>query len=161
AAEDPERRSRLLREARAASALNHPNIVTIYDVVSEGGHDSIVMEYVEGRTLQDAIGRRGVAVDKAVEYAIQIAGALAAAHTAGIIHRDLKPANIMLTGSGVKILDFGLAKIAQPAPAQFVSTETMTAEHLIVGTLAYMAPEHLAGSECNARTDIFALGLIL
>jgi eukaryotic-like serine/threonine-protein kinase len=161
AAGDAERRKRLLREARTASALNHPNIVTIHDVVSEGGHDSIVMEYVEGRTLQQVIGRKGLLVSQVLEYGIQIAAALAAAHAAGIIHRDLKPANVIVTKGNVKVLDFGLAKFLRTSPAPFQSAETLTAEHVIVGTLAYMAPEQLAGAECDARTDIFALGLIL
>jgi serine/threonine protein kinase/Tol biopolymer transport system component len=161
AASDSERRKRLLREARTASALNHPNIVTIHDVVSEDGRDSIVMEYVEGRTLKETIGHKGLPLPQVLQYGIQIASALAAAHSAGIVHRDLKPGNIMVTKTGVKVLDFGLAKVVRRPPGRSESTESLTAEHVVVGTLAYMAPEQLNGEDCDARTDIFALGLVL
>jgi TolB-like protein/Tfp pilus assembly protein PilF len=119
------------------------------------------MEYVEGRTLEETIGRKGLPLAEVLQYGIQIAGALAAAHAAGIIHRDLKPSNIMTTKDGVKVLDFGLAKFASSSPGVSRSTQALTAEHAIVGTLAYMAPEQLAGAECGFRTDVFALGLIL
>lgn len=150
---DAERRKRLLREARAASALNNPHIITVYDVVSDNGHDSVVMEYLEGPTLAEAIGRTGLALQKVLEYGGQIAGALAAAHGAGIIHRDLKPGNLMLTKSGIKVLDFGLARSA--------GDETLTASQVVMGTPAYMAPEQRSGAECDGRTDIYSLGLVL
>ena len=141
--------------------MNHSNIVTIYDIISEDGCDFIVMEYVEGRTMEGAIGRKGLPVVKVLQYGIQIADAMAAAHAAGIIHRDLKPGNIMVIKGGVKVLDFGLAKFARTAITTSQATEKLTAEQMIVGTLAYMAPEQFAGKECDARTDIFALGLVL
>src|SRR5258708_18285873 len=161
AAADADRRRRLLREARTASALNHPNIVTIHDVLSSDGQDSIVMEYVEGRTLEATIGRKPMPATEVLQFGMQIAGALAAAHDAGIVHRDLKPANIMVSKGCVKVLDFGVARMAHAAIGPSQLTETLTAEHVVVGTLAYMAPEQLSGAECDARTDIFALGLIL
>ena len=164
AADDAERRRRFLREARAASALNHPNIVTIYDVVSEDGRDSIVMEYVEGKTLADTIGRKGLPLRDALHYAIQVADALAAAHAAGIVHRDLKPGNIMLTGpaSGhpglVKLLDFGLARRVQLEEGH---DTTLTMEGEILGTPAYMSPEQAQGKPADARSDIFSFGSVL
>ena len=130
---DPERQRRFVREAKTASALNHPGIVTIYEVDSAEGVCFIVMEYIEGKTLDQLIGRKGLPHHAALGYAVQIAGALARAHEAGIVHRDLKPANIMVTGpaggypGAVKILDFGLAKLAQLAPAE--SATTLTADH--------------------------------
>ena len=166
AADDAERRRRFLREARAASALNHPNIVTIHDVVSEDGRDSIVMEYVEGKTLADAIGRKGLPLRDALHYAIQVADALAAAHAAGIVHRDLKPGNIMLTGpaSGhpglVKLLDFGLARRVE-LEAGHDTTLTMTMEGAILGTPAYMSPEQAQGKPADARSDVFSFGSVL
>src|SRR5262249_5035021 len=125
------------------------------------GQDSIVMEYIKGRTLDRVIGHKGLPIVEVLQYGIQIAGALAAAHTAGIIHRDLKPTNIMVTEAGVKLLDFGLAKVVRTSGVTAQWTQALTAEHVIVGTLGYMAPEQLAGEECDARTDIFAIGLIL
>src|ERR1019366_1835717 len=114
---DPQRKQRFVQEARSASALNHPNIVTIHDIDQSDGVDFIVMEYVEGRTLDELIGRKGLKLDEALQCAIQIADALAGAHVAGIVHRDLKPGNVMVTGDGrVKVLDFGLAKLTEAAP---------------------------------------------
>src|SRR5271157_1404732 len=157
AAGDAERRRRFLREARAASALNHPNIVTLYDVVSEDGRDSIVMEYVEGKTLADRIGRKGLLLRDALHYAIQIADALAAAHAAGIVHRDVKPGNILVTEKGsVKVLDFGLAKLAGQ---EGVPASTQTAS--LAGTPGYLAPEQIEGRPADTRSDIFAFGCIL
>src|SRR5271157_3282983 len=157
AAGDAERRRRFLREARAASALNHPNIVTLYDVVSEDGRDSIVMEYVEGKTLADRIGRKGLLLRDALHYAIQIADALAAAHAAGIVHRDVKPGNILVTEKGsVKVLDFGLAKLAGQ---EGVPASTQTAS--LAGTPGYLAPEQIEGKAAGTRSDIFAFGCIL
>ncbi|HUK17778.1 MAG TPA: protein kinase, partial [Bryobacteraceae bacterium] len=161
AASDAERRKRLLREARTASALNHPNIVTVYDVVSEGGRDSIVMEYVEGGPLSEILSRNQLRPAQAVEYAIQIAEALAAAHAAGVVHRDVKPGNIMVTAAGaVKVLDFGLAK-PPLALGPEGETASMTAEGTIAGTLAYMSPEQAEGRKVDARSDIFSFGACL
>jgi serine/threonine protein kinase len=113
---DPERKRRFVQEAKAASALNHPNIVTIYDINTDNGTDYIAMEYVSGKTLDEIIPRKGLRLNEALKYAIQMADALAKAHGAGIIHRDLKPANIMVTDEGlIKVLDFGLAKLVEPA----------------------------------------------
>jgi serine/threonine protein kinase len=143
--------ARFEREARAIAALNHPHICTLYDV----GPNYLVMELVEGETLAARLHKGRLALPDVLRYGAQIAEALAAAHARGIVHRDLKPGNIMLTKSGVKILDFGLAKIAS-------STEgTLRLSRVVMGTPAYMAPEQLEGRECDARTDIFALGLIL
>jgi serine/threonine protein kinase len=142
-------RGRLEREARAASALNHPHICTVHDV----GPDYLVMELVEGETLAERLKRGALPARLVLRYGAQIADALAAAHMLGIVHRDLKPGNILLTKSGVKVLDFGLAKSLQD--------ETITAPHTVMGSPAYMAPEQRAGNACDARTDIYALGLVL
>jgi serine/threonine protein kinase len=146
---------RFQREARAISALNHPNICTLYDI----GPDFLVMELVEGQTLAERIAKRPLKMTLARAYGAQIAGALAAAHARGVVHRDLKPANIMVTKSGVKVLDFGLAKFDETAVG--ATAETATGSGVIVGTPAYMAPEQIEGKGCDARTDIFALGLVL
>src|SRR5262249_33108308 len=156
-------------EARAASALNHPNIVTIYDVGSEAGADFIVMEHVAGRPLSEAIPRTGMPVRNALAVAIPIADALAAAHAAGIVHRDLKPGNVIVTPDGApKLLDFGLAKLAESvAPADDVRTLTAAANTAwiergaILGTLSYMSPEQAEGRDVDARADIFAFGAML
>jgi eukaryotic-like serine/threonine-protein kinase len=163
---DASRKLRFVQEAKSASALNHPGIVTIHDIVSEDGRDFIVMEYIEGRTLDKAIGRKGLRLNEVLEYGVQIAAALAKAHAAGIVHRDLKPANIMITGDGiVKLLDFGLAKLTEPAQCdESASTRTLdthTAEGTIVGTAAYLSPEQVEGKTADARSDIFALGSVL
>lgn len=141
---------RFHREARAISALNHPHICTLYDV----GPDYLIMELVEGETLASRLKRGKISIEQSIDYAAQIADALTAAHAKGIIHRDLKPGNIMLTKSGVKVLDFGLAK----SP---LDDTNITASHVVMGTPAYMAPEQREGKPCDARTDIFALGLVL
>ncbi len=141
--------ARFDREARAISSLNHPNICTLYDV----GPNYLVMELCEGETLAARLERGKLSIQETVRYGAQIADALAAAHAKGIVHRDLKPGNIMLTKAGVKVLDFGLAKSPQD--------ETLTASHVVMGTPAYMAPEQREGKECDTRTDIYALGLIL
>lgn len=162
---DPDRRERFVREARAASALNHPNIVAIYDIRSEEGVDFIVMEHVEGRTLDEAIPPKGMRVGDALKCAVQIADALARAHGAGILHRDIKPSNVMLTGEGrVKILDFGLAKLADPvesSPDAPTMTRPLTQEGVVVGTASYMSPEQAEGREVDARSDIFSFGTVL
>src|ERR1700719_2042952 len=141
--------ARFDREARTISSLNHPNICTLYDV----GPNYLVMELCEGETLAARLKRGKLSIQETLRYGAQIADALAAAHAKGITHRDLKPGNIMLTKAGVKVLDFGLAKSPQD--------ETLTGTHVVMGTPAYMAPEQRAGSECDARTDIYALGLVL
>jgi len=157
---------RFLQEAQAASALNHPNIVTIHDIVSEGGSDLMIMECVSGQTLGDLIPKGGLRVPQVLKYGVQIADALSAAHTAGIIHRDLKPGNIMVTESGlVKILDFGLAKLVAPEstgdPDATVANNPLTIEGSILGTVAYMSPEQAQGKKVDARSDIFAFGAVL
>jgi serine/threonine protein kinase len=162
---DPERRRRFVQEAKAASALNHPNIVTVHDTASAAGLDFIVMEWISGKTLGQLIGGKGLKLDAALKYATQIAEALAAAHATGIVHRDLKPGNVMVTGSGlVKVLDFGLAKLAEPDIREAESTRTMgpqTEEGVIVGTFAYMSPEQAHGQRVDARSDIFSFGSVL
>jgi serine/threonine-protein kinase len=159
---DPERKRRFVQEAKAASALNHPNIITIHDIASEGGRDFIVMEYVPGKTLDQLIGRKGLKLDETLNYSIQIADALAKAHAAGIVHRDLKPANVMVTQDGlVKVLDFGLAKLTEPIGPEAETVTARTAEGAIVGTVAYMSPEQAEGKPVEARSDIFAFGTVL
>jgi serine/threonine-protein kinase len=170
AVRDPERQKRFVREAKAASALNHPNIVTIYDIDQADGVAFIAMEYVEGQAL-DALIRRGrLELEKALHYAVQIADALAKAHSTGIIHRDLKPSNLMVTEAElVKVLDFGLAKLVEPAgsgeqdktASAEVSEGLKTEEGIILGTVAYMAPEQALGQAVDARSDIFSFGSVL
>jgi len=163
---NPERKRRFVLEARAASALNHPNIITVYDIDSVNGVDFIAMEYVPGQTLGESMRRRGFGLAEALKYAVQIADALAAAHAAGIVHRDLKPANVMVTEKGsVKVLDFGLAKLTEIADLD-EQTPTQTAaepteEGTIVGTVAYMSPEQAEGRKLDARSDIFSFGSLL
>jgi Tol biopolymer transport system component len=164
---DAVRKDRFVQEARAASALNHPNIVTVYDISTADGVDHIVMELVSGRTLEDVLSRRRLKLQEALKYAAQIAAALAAAHSAGIVHRDLKPANIMVTDAGVvKVLDFGLAKLTQPTDPNGNNDQTrtqrvLTDERTIVGSAAYMSPEQAEGRTVDARSDIFSFGLVL
>lgn len=158
-----DRRRRFMQEAQAASALNHPNIITIYDVVSaDDGAEVMVMELVSGRSLDTLIPQTGMPVAQVITCAEQIADALATAHRAGIIHRDLKPGNIMVTDRGlVKLLDFGLAKFALEADGDATTMATLTVQGTIVGTLAYMSPEQAQGQPVDARTDIFSLGAVL
>jgi eukaryotic-like serine/threonine-protein kinase len=154
-------RGRLVREAQAASALNHPNIVTVYEIGHDAGVDFIAMECVEGRTL-DKLAARRPPLRETLPIAIQIADALAAAHAAGIVHRDLKPANIMVTGRGLaKILDFGIAKVTAAGDAECNSTQTLNLSGQIVGTVAYMSPEQAAGQDVDWRSDIFCFGCVL
>ena len=154
-------RARLIREAQTTSALNHPNIVTVYEIGHDSGVDFIAMERVEGRTLADRIARRAP-LRETLPIAIQIADALAAAHAAGIVHRDLKPSNIMVTESGTaKILDFGIAKVAAGGNTDSSATQTLTHSGLIVGTVAYMSPEQAAGKDIDWRSDIFSFGCVL
>ena len=161
-----EQRQRLEREARAASALNHPHICTLFDVGHENGTDYLVMEYLEGETLAQRLQKGPFPTDQLLRCAIEIADALEKAHRSGIIHRDLKPSNIMLTKCGAKLLDFGLAKPkARTTRADLAETltsrEPLTAEGTIVGTFQYMAPEQLEGKEADARSDIFSFGAVL
>jgi predicted esterase len=164
-ATDYERLARFQREARTASALNHPNIVTIYDVAEQDGTAFIAMEFVEGRTLSDLITDGPLPIDQTVDVSSQVADGLAKAHEAGILHRDIKPANIMITSDGlVKILDFGLAKtVAVPGVKSIpgLSQTSPTREGFIVGTPHYMSPEQLAGDKIDFRSDQFALGVVL
>jgi Tol biopolymer transport system component/serine/threonine protein kinase len=173
---DPERKRRFVQEAKAASALNHPNIITIYDITSDGGTDFMAMEYVSGKALNDLIVRKGMPLSDSLKYAVQIADALATAHAAGIIHRDLKPGNVMVAGGTeqgrpgfVKVLDFGLAKLSdkiESTDAEVTKTNwhddaPSTGEGTIVGTVSYMSPEQAEGRKVDARTDIFSFGALL
>ncbi|MFN0166019.1 MAG: protein kinase domain-containing protein, partial [Bryobacteraceae bacterium] len=156
---DPDRKQRLMREARAASALNHPNIVTVHEIGSDRGVDFIAMEYVDGRSLDKLIPSRGVPVARALDYAIQIADALAKAHATGVVHRDLKPANIMVTAEGrVKLLDFGLARRVALAEG---TTASLTVPGTVAGTPAYMSPEQAEGKKTDHRSDVFSFGVVL
>jgi serine/threonine protein kinase len=164
--EDLNRKRRLMREARAASGLNHPNIVTIYEIGSDRDVDFIAMEYVEGKRLDDLIPPKGLRPSQLLRYAVQVADALAKAHGAGILHRDLKPSNIMVTSEGsVKLLDFGLAKVLEPADstpdAPTATVQQLTEEGAVVGTAAYMSPEQAEGRKLDARSDIFSFGSVL
>jgi eukaryotic-like serine/threonine-protein kinase len=156
---DPERRRRFVQEAKAASALNHPNIVTIYDIGQTDGIDFIAMEYVPGKTLDSLISRKGTRLSLALKYAVQIADALARAHAAGIIHRDLKPSNVMVDEHGlVKVLDFGLAKLTEAAAADAETATMRTGEGIVLGTAAYMSPEQAEGKPIDPRSDVFSFG---
>jgi len=163
---DDGRRQRFIQEAKAASALNHPNIVTIYDIGSDNGVDFIAMEFIAGRTLDAIIPRQGLRLEEILPIAIPIASALAKAHSAGILHRDLKPSNIMVDTDGVpKLLDFGLAKLTGRAEGtEHDATMTQpakTAEGVIAGTFSYMSPEQAEGKKLDARSDIFSFGAVL
>lgn len=160
-------RERLMREAQTTSALNHPHIVTVFDIHSAGDRDFIAMEYVEGQSLDHVIGEDGLPLDKALRYALQIADGLACAHEHGVIHRDLKPQNIMITPSDdVKILDFGLAKRFLPAARAGETSidpglRTLTAPGVKVGTPAFMSPEQIESRPIDARSDVFSYGCLL
>ena len=154
---------RFQREARAASALNHPNICTVYDIGDFEGRPFIAMEYLEGQTLRSRLNGSPLAADQVIEYAAQIAEGLAAAHEKGIVHRDLKPENLSVTHDGrIKILDFGLAKLAEPAEHPESSTVALATEPgKVMGTVGYMSPEQALGEEVDARTDLFSFGVLL
>jgi Tol biopolymer transport system component/predicted Ser/Thr protein kinase len=163
---DPDRKRRFVQEAKAASALNHPNIITVHDISSDNGRDFMVMEYVDGKTLDRLIPRRGLKLSDVLKYGIQISDALVKAHAAGIVHRDMKPGNIMVSEGGlVKLLDFGLAKLTErPRVEENESTLTLqpqTEEGMILGTASYMSPEQAAGKPVDARSDIFSFGSVL
>jgi serine/threonine protein kinase len=169
---NPERRARFVQEAKAASALNHPNIITIHDIAEQEGQTFIVMELVEGKSLHELISRKGMRLNEALRVAAQVADALTAAHAVGIVHRDLKPANIMVDVHGrAKVLDFGLAKLSTPAAsvaaAEDEETRTLTRDQLltedgvILGSVPYMSPEQAEGKPVDARSDIFSFGALL
>ncbi len=166
--QDDERRQRFLQEARAASALNHPNIITVHDVISDDAADYLVLEFVNGRSLADLIPKGGLPASETLRYSIQISSALAAAHAAGILHRDLKPGNVMVNEHGIaKLLDFGLAKRMDSAlsstgeEAETVDQAPRTLAGTILGTASYMSPEQIEGKPLDARSDIFSFGLVL
>jgi Tol biopolymer transport system component/tRNA A-37 threonylcarbamoyl transferase component Bud32 len=160
------RKQRFIQEAKAASALNHPNIITIYEIGAEDGVDYIAMELVTGRTLEEVLAKRRLKVAEVLKQAVQIADALAAAHAVGIVHRDLKPANVMIADSGlVKVLDFGLAKLTDDSEVSeddVTRTErALTEDGTVVGSAPYMSPEQAEGRKVDARSDIFSFGLVL
>ncbi len=166
--EHPDAKQRLEREARAISNLSHPNICTLHDIGSQDGVDFLVMEYIDGETLTDRLAKGALTFEKALEVAIQVADGLDKAHRLGVVHRDFKPGNIMLTRTGAKLLDFGLAKLAAeagpgPSSESFLPTQQMnlTKEGTILGTVQYMSPEQLEGKDVDYRSDIFAFGAVL
>jgi serine/threonine protein kinase len=165
-AADPELKQRFEREAKTLAALTHPHICPVFDVGSENGTDFLVMEYLEGQTLAERLEKGALPLDQALQFAIQIADALDKAHRKGIVHRDLKPGNVMLTKNGVKLLDFGLAKVQPAGVVAGISvaatmTSPLTAQGTILGTLHYMAPEQVEGKDADARSDIFSFGAII
>jgi eukaryotic-like serine/threonine-protein kinase len=169
--DSPEAKQRFDREARAISALNHPNVYTLYDVGHQDGIDYLVMEFLEGQTLAARLMKGPLPLEQVLRYGLEICEGLEKAHKMGVIHRDLKPGNVMLTKSGAKLMDFGLAKaIVEDAPSSSSLTMTLsgpsaeqplTARGTVVGTFQYMSPEQLEGKEADARSDIFALGAVL
>ena len=162
--QQPDARVRFEREARAIAGLNHPHIATLHDVGRHEQTDFLVMELLEGETLAARMARDPIPFARGLGYAIEIAAALDQAHRQGVIHRDLKPANVMVTRSGIKLLDFGLAKLRsadQPPLVPGATQTNITSEGTILGTLQYMAPEQLEGADADVRSDIFAFGVLL
>src|SRR6195256_4036817 len=161
-ASDPDRLRRFEQEARSASALNHPNIISIYDVGCEGANSYIAMEFVDGKTLRNLLEAGPIPIKKSLQIVAQIADGLSKAHAAGIVHRDVKPENVMVTRDGfVKILDFGLAKLMRPDPEGRETTVAglnSTQMGMVLGTVGYMSPEQVRGLTADARSDIFSLG---
>src|SRR6266498_1451831 len=167
---NPERVYRFQREARSASALNHTNIITIYDFGNENGRNYIASEFVEGRTLRDYVGCQGLPLNQILDVAIQVASALEAAHAAGIVHRDIKPENIMLRPDGyAKVLDFGLAKLAEPESGGDEAKPNVSGPPpdfewrlgMVLGTVDYMSPQQARGQKVDGRSDLFSLGVVL
>ena len=169
--EDPESKQRFDREARMISSLNHPNICTLHDVGHQDGIHYLIMEYLEGQTLADRLAKGAMPVEQVLRYGAEICDGLDKAHRSGVVHRDLKPGNIMLTKSGAKLMDFGLAKqaVASATAASGLTatahtpqgSHPLTAQGTVVGTFQYMSPEQIEGKEADARSDIFALGAVL
>ncbi len=159
---DPSFRQRLQREAKTISKLSHPNVCTLFDIGEHEGHDYLVMELLEGETLEERLRRGALSLEETLVVGGQIAEAIEVAHRRGVVHRDLKPGNVMLTPTGAKVLDFGLAKGLEASPIGGETqsptvTQPLTQQGSIVGTLHYMAPEQLEGQEADARSDLFAL----